>query len=38
MDAFRTGDLEGVKALNERINRRVAAECQFGVRKRAETV
>lgn len=32
LDAFRAGDLGGVKALNERINGRVAAECQLGVR------
>lgn len=34
LDAFRGGDLEGVKALNESINGRVAAECQFSVRRR----
>jgi len=34
LDALRGGDLEGVKALNEGINGRVAAECQFSVRRR----
>jgi DNA-binding GntR family transcriptional regulator len=32
LDAFQAGDLGGVWALNERINGRVAAECQLGVR------
>lgn len=33
LDAFSARDLDGVKALNERINGRVAAECQLGVRR-----